>query len=37
MNDLRPELSLSPSSSSYIKKINGYKHQAKDAPITIFI
>jgi hypothetical protein len=37
MNDLTPELSLSHSSSPYIKKMNGFKHPQIDAPITIYI
>ncbi|MCX6207459.1 MAG: hypothetical protein NTZ19_14545 [Bacteroidetes bacterium] len=37
MNDLTPELSLSPSTSPYIQKMNGYKHQGKEAPIIIYI
>jgi len=37
MNELSPELSLSPSSSPYIKKLNGYKNQHKENPIVIYI
>jgi hypothetical protein len=37
MNDFTAELSLSHSSSPYIKKMNGYQHQENNAPITIYI
>jgi hypothetical protein len=37
MTDLTPELILSHSTSPYLKKINGYKHQGKDEPIIIYI
>jgi len=37
MNDIVAELSLSPSTSPYIKKINGYINQHKDEPVIIYI
>jgi hypothetical protein len=37
MNDLTAELSLSPSGSPYVKKMNGITNQQKKEPIVIYI
>jgi hypothetical protein len=37
METSRPEFRLSPSSSPYIKKINGYNNHLKTEPIIIYI